>query len=100
MQHAAAELQADRELVPEAVRQDGTALHYAARELHADHGEIAQAAARAIAASGTQAPIFTIRDVAEEGGALAIVAYNMAGDPWREGSPAGATLGYLAHESR
>ncbi len=57
-----------------------------------------QVAASAIAASGTQAPVFTIRDVAEEGGALAVVAYNMAGDPWREGLPADATLGYLARK--
>jgi hypothetical protein len=46
--NAAAVLHADRELVRIAVRQDGTALHYAAGELRADHGELRQAAASAI----------------------------------------------------
>jgi hypothetical protein len=58
--------------------------HYAARVLQADPGQLRPAAARAIAASHAQAPVFTIRDVAEEGGALAIVAYSTASVPWHE----------------
>jgi choline dehydrogenase-like flavoprotein len=45
LQHDAAELQADREFVLEAARQNGTALHYAAGVQQADHGELRQAAA-------------------------------------------------------
>ncbi len=91
-----AERKADRGLVVEAVREDGCALQYAAAELKADHSDFRHAAASAIAASGTQAPVFTIRDVTEEGDALAIVAYNMAGNPWREALPADETLEDLA----
>jgi hypothetical protein len=44
----------------EAVRQHGRALQHAAAELRADRELVPEAAARAIAASGAQAPVFTI----------------------------------------
>ena len=85
LQYAAAELKADREPVggrPRARPGDRAAgcKSHCMMPLESCKPTTASSGRRpasVIAALGTQAPVLTIRDVAEEGGALAIVSCNM-----------------------